>query len=253
MENHERIDQYADLYLEEYGFETAMVSARQRLILELLERTRPKVVLEIGCGIDLLAARMEKARVPVAQWIIVEPAERFFDAARSLKMGATRLDVIRGFFEDSVEAVRACCTQAPDLVVCSGLLGEIEQPEALLRAARSLLGPSGVLHVNVANAYSLHRRLARSMGIIESEHQLTERNRRFAQYRVYDRGSLAALAQNAGFRVVEQGGYFIKPFTHAQMQSLGGLISPEMLDGLWTLGRELPELASEIYVNLQLP
>jgi hypothetical protein len=35
------------------------------------------------------------------------------------------------------------------------------------------------------------------------------------------------------------------------MESLGGLLTSGMLDGLWQLGREMPELASEIYVNLE--
>lgn len=41
----------------------------------------------------------------------------------------------------------------------------------------------------------------------------------------------------------------MKPFTNAQMASIQELLSPAMLRGLWQLGRELPDLASEIYIN----
>jgi SAM-dependent methyltransferase len=251
MEKRRRIAKYEKRYLADYGFESVMVAARQRLILELLGRIRPRIVLEIGCGIDMLGARAAKARLPVEQWMIVEPAERFFNAARSLKMGATRVDVVRGFLEDSIEAVRARCARAPDFIVCSGLLNEIERPEEILRSARDLLGAGGIVHVNVPNAYSLHRRLARAMGIIESEKQLTTRNRKLAQYRVFDFDGLTGMATSAGFKVVEKGGYFLKPFTHAQMESISGVLSSKVLDGLWRLGREQPEMASEIYVNLE--
>ena len=44
-------------------------------------------------------------------------------------------------------------------------------------------------------------------------------------------------------------GYFLKPFTHAQMESMASVMTPEVLDGLWHLGRELPDLASEIFVD----
>jgi SAM-dependent methyltransferase len=251
MEKRRRIEGYEKRYLADYGFESVMVGARQRLILELLGRVRPGVVLEVGCGIDMLGARVAQARLPVEQWVIVEPAEQFFDAARSLAMGATRVDVIRGFLEDSVDAIRVRCVRPPDFIVCSGLLNEVERPESVLRAARNLLGPSGTLHANVPNAFSLHRRLGRAMGIIESESELTRRNRELAQYRVFDLDGLADLAASAGFRVIEKGGYFLKPFTHAQMEAIAGVLSEQMLDGLWRLGRELPELASEIYVNLE--
>jgi 2-polyprenyl-3-methyl-5-hydroxy-6-metoxy-1,4-benzoquinol methylase len=251
MEKRQRIAEYEKRYMADYGFEAIMVAARQRLILELLGRFRPRTVLEIGCGVDMLGAQVTKECLPVEQWIIVEPAERFFNAAQSLKMGATRVDVIRGFLEDSIDAIRARCARAPDFIVCSGLLNEVEQPEGILRAARGLLGASGIVHANVPNAFSLHRRLARAMGIIETENQLTERNRKLAQYHVFDLDGLADLAAGAGFRVIEKGGYFLKPFTHAQMETIAGVLSDAMLDGLWRLGRELPELASEIYVNLE--
>lgn len=251
MDKHERVAQYERRYLKDYGFEAVMVSARQRLILEILNRVRPRVVLEVGCGIDMLGERAHQAGLTAEQWIVVEPSERFFNAARALKMGTTRTDAVHGFLEDSTDAIRSRCIRPPDFIVCSGLLNEIERPEVVLAAAKGLLDPAGILHVNVPNALSLHRRLAKAMGIIRREDQLTARNLFLAQNRVFDFDSLVNLAQQAGFRVVEKGGYFIKPFTHAQMQSLGSLLSEDVLDGLWQLGREMPELASEIYVNLQ--
>jgi hypothetical protein len=54
---------------------------------------------------------------------------------------------------------------------------------------------------------------------------------------------------SAGFSVRDSGGYFLKPFTHAQMESIAALMTPDILDGLWQLGRELPDLASEIFVD----
>jgi SAM-dependent methyltransferase len=251
MDKHERIARYEDRYLEDYGFEAVMVSARQRLILDVLSRVSPRVVLEVGCGIDQLGGQVNKADLSIEQWIIVEPSEQFFNAARALKMERARIDVIRGFFEDSVAAIRERCVAAPDFIVCSGLLNEVEEPARILETARDLLSASGMVHVNVPNAYSFHRRLAKAMGMVQTEDQLTGRNRQLAQYRVFDFGSLIELVTKAGFRVVEKGGYFLKPFTHAQMESLGGLLTSGMLDGLWQLGREMPELASEIYVNLE--
>jgi 2-polyprenyl-3-methyl-5-hydroxy-6-metoxy-1,4-benzoquinol methylase len=251
MEKHERIALYERTYPGDYGFEAVMVRARQRLVLEVLRKARPGIVVEVGCGIDLLGARVHETGLAVEQWIIVEPAARFHELACSLKMGKTRVDAVRGFLEDSTDAIRRLCLRPPDVVLCSGFLNEVEEPVAVLRAAGSLLGDSGMVHVNVPNAFSLHRRLAKAMGIIESESELTQRNRQLAQYRVFDFASLGAAAASAGFRVVEQGGYFIKPFTHAQMEAMESVLSGEVLDGLWQLGRTLPELAAEIYVNLQ--
>jgi 2-polyprenyl-3-methyl-5-hydroxy-6-metoxy-1,4-benzoquinol methylase len=250
MEKNDRIALYEQVYAADYGFEAVMVAARQRLVLEMLQRFKPRVVLEVGCGMELLARRAASAGVSVDQWLIVEPSERFATAAEASGIANMRLEVLRGFLEESTAAVRQRCPRPPDFVICAGLLNEVEDPGAVLRAARDLLVANGVVHVSVPNAMSLHRRLARAMGMIESEKQLTERNRKLAQYRVFDFSELLEVSSRAGLRAVEQGGYFFKPFTHAQMASLG-FLSTQVLDGLWRLGREMPELASEIYVNLE--
>jgi 2-polyprenyl-3-methyl-5-hydroxy-6-metoxy-1,4-benzoquinol methylase len=251
MEKRRRMQQYQERYAADYGFEAVMVSARQRVILELLRKLKPGVVLEIGCGSEPLSGRVAKAGIAVEQWLIVEPGEAFLESARGARIGQAKMEFIPGFIEDAAATVKARCIRLPELVLCSGMLNEVEDPELILRTAKGLLGPAGVLHVSVPNALSLHRRLARAMGLIRTESQMTARNLELAQYRVFDFDSLVAVAERAGLRVVERGGYFLKPFTHAQMESLGDLLSQDMLDGLWQLGRELPELASEIFVNLQ--
>ena len=252
MEKKHRVALYQDRYVEDYGFEAVMVAARQRLVMDVLRKANPKIVLEVGCGMDMLAARANLAGIPVEQWIIVEPGKRFADAAQALRMANTRLDVVRGFLEDSVDVIKDRCASPPDFIICSGMLNEVADPLAILRAAKSLLGRSGMVHVNVPHALSLHRRLARTMGIIKTEQQLTERNNKLLQYRVFDFETLVDVAHSAGFRIAEKGGYFVKPFTHDQMQSIPDVLSEEVLDGLWKLGREMPELASEIYVNLEV-
>ena len=57
-----------------------------------------------------------------------------------------------------------------------------------------------------------------------------------------------------GFKVIEQGSFFVKLFTHAQMASLqaSGVVTDAMLDGLYQLSKHFPEHGSEIYMNIQL-
>lgn len=248
MDKRERIAGYAGAYLADYGFESVMVAARRRLALEVVAARRPERVLEAGCGAELLALAAAAANLDFSRWVAIEPSAAFVAQARTAASAEPRFSVIPGFFEDAVP--EAIATAGPfDFVLVAGLLGEVTDPGAILAAARAAVAVGGVVHVNVPNAYSLHRRLARAMGLIADEHEMSDRNRALAQYRNYDSASLRADIEAAGLRIVEEGGYLLKPFTHAQMENLGELLSPRVLDGLWTLGRELPELASEIYVN----
>jgi hypothetical protein len=84
------------------------------------------------------------------------------------------------------------------------------------------------------------------MNLVSDTHQRSERNESLGQPRVFDRASLEAMITEAGFSVAQGGGYFIKPFTHAQMAALP-FLEQRLIEGLNRLGGELPELASEIY------
>jgi hypothetical protein len=134
-------------------------------------------------------------------------------------------------------------------VICSGLLHEVVDPAGLLRAIRTVMDANAVLHVNVPNASSLHRRLAKAMGLIGHLEQMSDRSVLMQHHRVYSMDSLHADLAAAGLRPLETGGIFMKPFTHAQMTSVVGTLGEDILPGLAVLGREFPELASEIFVN----
>ena len=68
---------------------------------------------------------------------------------------------------------------------------------------------------------------------------------------IFDLKELTEVVEGAGLRVIESGSYSIKPFTHVQMENMvqAGLITNEMLVGLYKMEKYMPGLGSEIYVN----
>ena len=248
----ERIDSYAAAYSSAYGFESEQVKARQRLIGEMVARLQPKSVVELGCGDELLLKSCNSAASTVETWIVVEPADRFANRAQQLLRGDTRVTVLNAFAEDSTGKVRQAIPDGADLVIASSVLHEVPDPRQFLEAAKLMCQPRGIIHVNVPNAFSLHRRLARAMGIIDNEFAFSDRNIQLGQFRVYDSELLRSDVLLADLDVVEEGGYFMKPFTHQQMERVISALGNDVLEGLWVLGREFPSLASEIYVNCTL-
>ncbi|HEX5265698.1 MAG TPA: methyltransferase domain-containing protein [Acidimicrobiales bacterium] len=243
----ERISRYASVYEADYRFEAVLVAARQRTVLEHLTRWQPRVVVEAGCGDDLLFSRADQAGVPFDRWVIVEPSPRFAEVAEAHAAGTGgRIVVIRSFLEDAVEDVVAACPRPADVVLCSSVLHEVADPRTFLDAARRMLAADGRAYIDVPNARSLHRRLARAMGLIADETELSARNLTFEQDRVYDACSLRHEIEGSGLQVLEEGGHFIKPFTHGQMEQLG-FADERMVEGLRILGQELPDLAAEIF------
>jgi len=135
--------------------------------------------------------------------------------------------------------------------VLSSLLHEIIDPQQLLQVLHRHCHPKSVVHVNVPNAHSLHRLLAMEMGLIEDPFELSTTQKQMQQHSTFDLDRLAELLRREGFEVQSSGSYFIKPFTHAQMQALcdRGDLTDAHLEGLFRLTRHLPGFGSEIYIN----
>lgn len=245
--NKDRAEKYQSAYMADYGFEGVMVHYRRKLLLERLSKFRPAVVVEIGCGSELLYEGLLKAGGGAECWIIVEPADQFADIARASNL--PNLHVVSEFFENAVDEVQKHLPHQPDMVICSGLLHEVPSASELLKAIQGIMGDLSLLHLNVPNSESFHRRLAKTMGIIVDTKAMSDRNTSLLQHRVYDIQSLKADLASAGLNAIEEGGYLVKPFTHGQMEKIVPVIGDQVLDGLFQLGREIPELASEIFVE----
>ena len=227
-------------------FEHIQTKFRRAHVLGEISRKSPKHLLEIGCGTLPLFTDLA-ANIAVT---VIEPVAEFAANAHKLAQSRKNTFIVHGFVEDFQTK-----THDFDMIVLSCLLHEVPNPAILLAAVRSLCRIDTVLHINVPNARSLHRLLATAMGLIpepgtQSNTQLKMQQRATT----YEAESLRSELVQAGFTVTEQGSLFVKPFAHAQMQQLvdQGFITLSMLEGFDKLVHWLPDLGSEIWVNVQL-
>lgn len=234
-------------YSERYdaqGFEKYKVIYRRKKILEVIEKYHPKNILEIGCGREPLCQYVKNA-----SFTIVEPSLDFYNNAVNLCRGSGHR-CIQGFFEDIAPEL----PMDYDMVICASLLHEVEKPSALLDAVVKVCNKNTVVHINVPNANSIHRLLGKEMKILEDVHDMSENNRTLQQNSVFDRNSLSKIVINSGLEIMEEGSFFVKPFSHAQMYEMmqRDILNENVLDGLYVLGKYMPEFGSEIYVNCRL-
>lgn len=247
------LNEYAAQYKGDYGFERVMVEYRRRLVLERTAAARPRTVLEVGCGSELVAAHYPTADASFRKWIIVEPSSDFAKPAAAANL--PNVVVIEKEMESATAQVLDELGGPPDFIVIASVLHEVTDPAPLLQAAAALMGDKTRLHVNVPNGHSLHRELAVAMGLAQRVSDLSARNLTLLQHRVYTNETLRQAVEGAGLKVVDAGGFFLKPFTHGQMQIVGEALEKvgqsfgPILDGLDKLGRERPDTAAEIYVE----
>lgn len=239
-----------DIYQENYAslpFEESQARYRKRKIVESLERHQPRSILEIGCGLDPIF----NYYATFDHCTIIEPGDDFVRLAREQTRSNDAVAIVHGTLEENVETL---IEARYDFIILSSLLHEVSDSKLLLDATARLCGLTTIVHINVPNARSFHRLLALEMGLISDLFETSSTQRQMQQSHTFDVTSLARLVSQSGFQVVEQGTFFIKPFTHAQMASLqaAGLLTDAMLNGLYRLSRYFPDNGSEIFMNVRL-
>ena len=242
------IENYSAKYIEP-TFEAYQVKYRRKKVLEILHQYNPQHVLEIGCGMEPL---FKYADWNYQLWTVIEPSNIFCENAKQIvldRKSEACVQIYQDFFPThEIDGMQF------DFIVCSSILHEVEDAELILRGMADACTGDTVVHINVPNANSFHRILAKNMKLLDDVHDFSERNRQLQQHRVFDMKSLTAEVEKMGFSVCESGSYFLKPFTHEQMFRMmeDHIIGEEVLDGLYAITESLQEYGSEIYVNAKL-
>lgn len=229
-------------------FEETSAAIRRRKMLAQMRRFPHRRILEVGCGLRPLFVDFGG----FSEMTIVEPAADFCKKARQFLRAAPRrraekIELLQGYAEKMAKELRA---RNFDFVAASGLLHEVPDAVAMMRALRAAMPRGAVLFADVPNANSFHRLLAVEMGLIKSPRARSATQKLLQQPRIFDADSLRALAQKTGFSALREGGCYIKPFTHAQMARLAaeGLVGGKMLAGLEKLADKMPQYAAEIFI-----
>ncbi|MCM1184228.1 MAG: class I SAM-dependent methyltransferase [Roseburia sp.] len=243
------ITDYEQQYME-HSFERYQEGYRKRLTKSVIRKYAKEgsSVVEIGCGPYPLFTDYEGEYL----FTVIEPAKTWYENACTLAKEYGNVSCYQGFLGDFVRNIRG---ETFDIVICSSLLHEVENPRQLLRDIRLLCNHGTIVHVNVPNAFSLHRLMAKEMGLIRDVHQMSGYNLELQQHTVFDMDMLKELVGQEGYRVIDSGSCFLKPFTHKQMQQCmdAQILNEDILEALDGLCvSHFKEYGSEIYVNLQL-
>lgn len=119
----------------------------------------------------------------------------------------------------------------PHILIINDL---IENQNSVLEAIRNICTKNTVIYSWIPNTRSFHRLLAVEMGIVENVYEKSGHDTLFQRQNVYDIETFNSLMTKNRFKVVESGSYFVKPFTHDQMDRLlnQGIVNKSCLEGL---------------------
>lgn len=237
-------------YEENYSnlpFEDILRKYRFKKLCEHLNLYPHQNILDIGCG-----------NYPVYSFFtdfksvtVVEPGEVFFRNAVNLSLKSSKIVVLNDVVENVTKRLKG---EVFDFIIIGGFLHEIPNPSEVLNALKEISSESSILFTYLPNASSFHRLLAFEMGIIDSIYQQSEHDNLFKRQSHFDLISFEKFLSGNGFKTINKGSYFIKPFTSDQMAKLidQNNFDSAIFDGLDRMVKYMPELGSEMFVNFKL-
>jgi 2-polyprenyl-3-methyl-5-hydroxy-6-metoxy-1,4-benzoquinol methylase len=131
-----------------------------------------------------------------------------------------------------------------DHVVAANVIHELDDPAAFLRRGRDGLGDDGLLHVTHQNPASLHRLVAKEMGLIDDLSSVSARGTAYGTRRLHTADELSALAAAAGLHEVHREGIMLKPLPNSLMEQL----PDEVVEGFVRAGHLDPERCAINYL-----
>jgi ubiquinone/menaquinone biosynthesis C-methylase UbiE len=245
--NQRDLKKYTQDY-EKLPFEPILVEYRRNTIIENLKQFPTFNVLEIGCGME----PMFKYFDDYDTMTIVEPTELFFNNAciKAKEFPEKDIRLVNSLFEEAVDRINATKF---DFIIISCLLHELSDHKYFLNLLHRVCSNNTIIHINVPNSHSFHRILAVDSGIIKDEFSLSKTQEQMQQTATFNLPLLIELLESQNFEVLDSGSYFLKPFTHLQMQQLidHKIINDDVLNGLDQIAKRLPGWGAEIFVNIK--
>jgi len=224
-------------------FEDKLRKYRMKYLVDYFATIPSNKILEIGCGNDPIFLSYNDFDV----MDIVEPGIHFYEFTKN-KIGTDSRITIQNCLIESSELL---LKNEYDVIIIGGFLHEIDNPDVVLATVKKLASPNTFIITYVPNADSFHRILALESGIIESNYELSKNDLLFGRSIVYNFESIKSLFVTSGFTVTELDTYFIKLFTHEQMDAIIRLpfMNKDILDGLFKMCKYIPDMGCEIFVS----
>ena len=223
-------------------FEDKLRVYRMEHIVNYLNTIKCASILEIGCGNDSIFMYYNDFKT----LHIIEPGKIFYDFTNNKIKKDPRITISNNMIEDE----SLIFEKTYDVIIIGGFLHEIDNPEEVLCSIKNIANDKTVIMTYVPNADSFHRQLAVESGIIKSNYEFSGNDKIFGRRTVFNTASISKMFANCGFVVLQTDTYFIKPFSHEQMDKLFkiSILTDEILAGLFKLSKYIPNMGCEIFL-----
>lgn len=179
------------------------------IVQSVIENIQPPSLLDLACGNGQLTNIMSS----------------YFDRVVGVDASAMHISEAKKTYPD-LEFVHSLAEEYQDstgfsTVTMLTLLEHVQDPVKFLAACTTNLVRDGILIAHVPNAIAANRRIAKMMGSLSDEYELSPFDKNIAGHRrSYDMSLLVQDFQKAGLKVIKTGGVFYKMLSTPQINWL---------------------------------
>lgn len=223
-------------------FEDTLRKYRRKKTIETIKKHPHDRILEVGCGADPLFQYLDDYE----KMVVVEYRMTFSEIAKSLVLDRDNIIIINDLIENVAKSLKS---EKFNYVIVGGFLHEIDNPDEVLKTIYKICSKDTIVYSFVPNANSFHRLLAQKMGAIANIYQKSGHDLLYDRQSVFNINSYNELFTRNNFEIIKSGTYFVKPFTHKQMQELINyeILDKSFLNGLYKMIEYIPDLGTEIW------
>jgi len=176
------------------------------IVQSVLENMQPGRLLDLACGngdlTGMMAAHFEEV-------VGLDASSTHIAEAQKQSIGLTFVHSLAEDYQDR---------EGFNTITMITLLEHVQNPPELLRVVARNLAPGGVLIAHVPNALAVNRKIAKLMGSLADEYELSPFDVNIAGHRrSYDLDLLRNDFEAAGLKIKKMGGVFYKMLSTPQV------------------------------------
>lgn len=191
---------------------------------------RDKLALEVGCGSGTCTVHLS-ALFPRLE--VIEPAKGNIELLKQRLPGIPCHNILLEQFH---------AKHKYDYIFFLNVIEHVEDPVDSLSRLHGLLADEGLIFISAPNCMSLNRRAGYKMGLLGSYDQLAPKDHLVGHRRLYTKAMLEEHCSQAGLRLIDIMGLYLKPLSEKQMYELGEAAIKAFLK----LGEEIPEYCASL-------
>ena len=122
------------------------------------------------------------------------------------------------------------------------VIEHVEDPIASLKSLTDVVKDEGLIFISAPNCMSLNRRAGYRMGLLSSYDKMAPKDYEVGHRRLYTVDMLMDHCDQAGLKVLEMKGMYLKPLSEVQMLGLGD----DVVRAFYALGEDVPQYCASL-------